>query len=103
MFAFVIALVVAVAGLAVAAVLGRFSGQLAEPTRTSCFESFAPDRPVEPADVDAMAFDQTLRGYRMGQVDLVLDRLREEIEWRDERIAELERRVPAAGAHRARD
>lgn len=43
----------------------------------------------EPADVDKLRFSLGLRGYRMDQVDEVLDRLRDELAARDLRIAEL--------------
>lgn len=54
-----------------------------------------PDAPV-PSDVDRLRFSLGLRGYRMDQVDQVLDRLRDELAARDARIAELE---PAAATH----
>lgn len=58
-----------------------------------------PPVPV-PADVDRVRFSLGLRGYRMDQVDQVLDRLRDEIAAKDLRIAELE---AAAGALDAAD
>ena len=42
------------------------------------------------ADVDGLRFTLALRGYRMDEVDDVLDRLVAEIERRDQRIRELE-------------
>lgn len=45
---------------------------------------------LAPADVDKLRFALGLRGYRMDQVDEVLDRLRDEIALKDARIAELE-------------
>lgn len=42
------------------------------------------------ADVDRLRFSSGFRGYRMDQVDEVLDLLRDEIAARDDRIAELE-------------
>ena len=48
------------------------------------------DRPVVPADIDAVHFGVGFRGYRMDEVDLVLDRLATELRDRDVRIAELE-------------
>lgn len=48
-----------------------------------------PDAPVA-ADVDRLRFSLGLRGYRMDQVDEVLDRLRDEITAKDLRIAVLE-------------
>lgn len=48
-----------------------------------------PDIPA-PADVDRLRFSLGLRGYRMDQVDEVLDRLRDELAAKDLRIAGLE-------------
>ena len=53
-----------------------------------------------------MRFAVGLRGYRMDEVDDVLDRLAVEVAERDARIAELEQRltargVPAPAARRA--
>lgn len=43
-----------------------------------------------PADVDKLRFSLGLRGYRMDQVDEVLDRLRDELAVNEQRIAKLE-------------
>lgn len=51
-----------------------------------------PDEP-DAADVGAIRFAPALRGYRMDQVDEVLDRLAAALEERDATIAEL-RRAP---------
>lgn len=48
-----------------------------------------PDAP-EPEDVDRLRFSLGLRGYRMDQVDEVLDLLRDQLTAKDRRIAELE-------------
>ncbi|MGP9502190.1 DivIVA domain-containing protein [Specibacter sp. AOP5-B1-6] len=48
-----------------------------------------PDTPA-PADVDRLRFSLGLRGYRMDQVDEVLDRLRDELAAKDLHIAGLE-------------
>lgn len=88
MLVFLIALLVVVIGLVVFAMLGHFGTHLEDPTGTSPFESL-PRGIVTPEDIDQVRFDQTLRGYRMGQVDEVLDRLRAELEARDEEIAML--------------
>lgn len=52
-----------------------------------------------PADVDKLRFSLGLRGYRMDQVDEVLDRLRDALAAKDLRIAELESiaGLPAVG------
>jgi DivIVA domain-containing protein len=54
------------------------------------------DRPVTGGDVEAVRFSVELRGYRMQEVDDVLDRVARDLAWRDERIAELESQVRPA-------
>ena len=80
-----IGVIVAVAMLAV----GRL-GQLpdAPPDRAPLD---VPEGPLEPDDIDAVRFAVGLRGYRMDEVDVVLDRLAGDLATRDARIAELER------------
>jgi DivIVA domain-containing protein len=56
------------------------------------------DRPMTPDDVDRVRFSVALRGYRMSDVDEVLDRLRQEIATRDARIRQLEESVPSDAA-----
>jgi DivIVA domain-containing protein len=87
----VVALLIAVGWVAVGG-----GGHLSPPT---------PDRP-DPAvpdtgllargDVDKVRFSVGARGYRMDEVDDVLDRLAYEIEVRERRIAELEGHPDAA-------
>ncbi|HWG23112.1 DivIVA domain-containing protein [Actinospica sp.] len=67
----------------------------------------SPDRP-DPAvpdtgllgrgDVDKVRFSVGARGYRMDEVDDMLDRLAYEIDVREHRIAELEGRAPSQQA-----
>ena len=49
-----------------------------------------PDRPLDRADVEDLRLDTTLRGYRMSQVDLVLERVSEDFDFLYARIADLE-------------
>ncbi|MEE2521294.1 DivIVA domain-containing protein [Pseudarthrobacter sp. J75] len=49
---------------------------------------------VAPADVDKVRFSLGLRGYRMDQVDQVLDRLRDQLAARDAEIARLRQLQP---------
>jgi DivIVA domain-containing protein len=51
-----------------------------------------PEGPIAREDVDRLRFSLGFRGYRMDEVDQVLDRLLTELEARDRRIAELEGR-----------
>ena len=75
-----VALVVAVilVGLTVAALFGRVDGSLADPT-TSLSYSPLPDGPLAPQDVHDLRLATGLRGYRMEQVDEVIDRLTAEL------------------------
>ncbi len=45
---------------------------------------------AEPSDVDRLRFAIGLRGYRMDQVDQVLDELRDQLTAKDRRVSELE-------------
>ncbi|MFF4949396.1 DivIVA domain-containing protein [Streptomyces chattanoogensis] len=69
----------------------------AEPDRLH--DPLPADRPLARADVEAVRFAVTVRGYRMDDVDDALDRLGAELAERDARIAELE--AALAGAHAA--
>ncbi len=82
-------LVLVVAGLVVAVAAGRIPGGLQEETSSVPVWPLPPG-PVEAEDLDDLRFAPALRGYRMDQVDAVLDRVRQELARRDERVAELE-------------
>ncbi|MFG2223713.1 DivIVA domain-containing protein [Streptomyces sp. NPDC048644] len=93
-----IAMVVVVAAVTLVVVGGDRGGlRDAEPDRL--YDPLPPERPVVRADVDAVRLPVTVRGYRMNDVDDVLDRLGAELAERDARIAELE--AALAGAHAA--
>ena len=98
---FVLAAIAVVAVVALLAV-GRL-GELpeAEPDRAPL--ALPPDRPVAREDVDGVRFAVGLRGYRMDEVDDVLDRLAAEVGARDARIDELEARLAARGVPRQPD
>jgi DivIVA domain-containing protein len=104
-----VAMVVVVGGVTLA-VLGSgdgsggpVSGGLpdAEPDRLDDPLPF--DRPVSPADVVAVRLPLGARGYRMAEVDEVLDRLAAELAERDARITELEAALAGAQALAIRD
>lgn len=54
-----------------------------------------PPTEFETADIERLRFSLAFRGYRMDEVDDVLDRLTAELAVRDARIAELGRGEPA--------
>jgi DivIVA domain-containing protein len=86
---FVVVIVVVV--FAVAAVAAGRGDGLDTPERDLA-TPWLPDGPVSPEDIDDVRFAVGFRGYRMDQVDDVLDRLGRELASRDERIEVLERR-----------
>lgn len=88
--------VVLVGGVAAVA-LGAVRGGL-EPPTTSLPAVSLPAGPLRPGDVDDVRFSLGLRGYRMEQVDAVLDRLRAELAARDAELAERERELAALRA-----
>lgn len=79
----------------VALVLGLAGGGLGRPTSSLSHEPL-PDEPIADADFDDLVFDVGARGYRMSQVDGVVDRLRRELRERDEEIAVLRGESPTA-------
>ncbi|MFB0631702.1 DivIVA domain-containing protein [Streptomyces sp. AB3(2024)] len=91
-----IALVVVVAAVTLAVVGGGAEAVLpdAEPDRVA--DALPESRPVVRADIDALRLPVAPRGYRMAEVDDVLDRLGAELAERDARIAEL---TAAAAPH----
>lgn len=76
--------------LFVAAVLATREGGELAPAPPDVADLALPDRPLVPEDVAALRFPMVARGYRMAEVDRVLDRLAEELRDRDRRIALLE-------------
>ena len=78
--------VLVVIGLVVAVASGRIGGGMGPQVSTRPYRGL-PDGPVTAADVDGVRFSLGLRGYRMDEVDAVLDRLREELRDRDEELA----------------
>ncbi|GAA1842586.1 DivIVA domain-containing protein [Pseudonocardia ailaonensis] len=91
----VVAVVAAVVFLLASLVFGR--GEELAPLAPGATPTRLPAGEVAGTDVRALRFQQVVRGYRMGEVDWVLDRLAEELdrvaEERDRlagRVAELE-------------
>lgn len=81
MIVFLIAVLLLVMGAVVAVVLGRtgdLSVEMADPV-SPLAPLQLPDGPLGPADLALVRFDRALRGYRMDQVDELLDRLRRQL------------------------
>jgi len=77
---FFLLIVVLLIGLTGAAVMGRIGGFMAEPTSSQAYLGVSgvlgdPVGSLSAADVGQLRFDQALRGYRMDQVDEVVDAL----------------------------
>ena len=102
-----IALVVVVAAVTLAVIGGGSEAVLpeAEPDRVA--DGLPESRPVVRADIDALRLPVAPRGYRMAEVDDVLDRLAAELAERDAQIAELRAAraadAAAAGPSEVRD
>lgn len=88
-FFLMIALVVVVAAVTLAVIGGGSEAVLpeAEPDRVA--DGLPETRPVVRADIDALRLPVAPRGYRMAEVDDVLERLAAELAERDARIAQL--------------
>lgn len=89
---FLLLVAVALVGVVAAVATGRIRGGLEAPTSTRPYRPL-PEGPLDPADVDAVRFSLGLRGYRMDEVDLVLDRLRDALAERDAELASLRARL----------
>jgi DivIVA domain-containing protein len=71
---FLVLIVILLIGLTTAAVMGKIGGFMADPTSSQSFGG-VPDGPLSADNLAHLHFDQALRGYRMNQVDEVIDAL----------------------------
>jgi len=85
---FLLLAVVLMAGLTTAAVMGKIGGFMADPTSTQAFEGVPAGIPSA-GDLAHLQFDQALRGYRMDQVDEVIDALGSRLRELEAEIASL--------------
>lgn len=74
MIVFLLLIVILLIGLTTAAVLGKIGGFMADPTSSQAFAGLPPGS-LTAQDIERVQFDQALRGYRMEQVDVVIDAL----------------------------
>ncbi|MFC1417420.1 DivIVA domain-containing protein [Streptacidiphilus cavernicola] len=95
MFWLILVVMVLVVGAAALVALGS-GGSLPDAERDRLAARLPLDRPLGRADVDSLRFPMALRGYRMDEVDDVLDRLGAELMHRDVRVSELEAALGAA-------
>jgi len=89
-----------VIGVGVMLAVGRLDGELPETVPDRAPLALPDDRQLGRADVDGVKFAVGMRGYRMDEVDDVLDRLAAEVSQRDARITDLEERLAARGVPR---
>lgn len=78
LYVVIIAIVAALLFLVASVVFGR--GEELEPLPTGTTATVLPAENVTGADVDALKFQQTLRGYKQSEVDWALERLGAEID-----------------------
>jgi DivIVA domain-containing protein len=85
--------------LLAALVFGR--GEELAPIPPGASPTWLPERDVAASDVRAVRFQQAFRGYRMSEVDWVLDRLANELERTGDERDQLRRRVTELESHGA--
>src|ERR671938_532722 len=83
-----------------ALLLGRGGGQPPAEIGRSPVE-LPEDRPVVGDDVRALRISVAVRGYRMSEVDWLLDQFAQTLDERDEEIAALRARLAERGEHPA--
>ena len=103
----VLALLGVAAVLFLAAVLSTREGPVLADAPPDAADVVLPEGPVRAEDIAAVRFSLAPRGYKMAEVDLVLERLAAELADRDRRLAELEGTAgpqsrPGAGGAAAR-
>lgn len=91
----VMLLVAAVVFLLASMVFGR--GEELEPLPPGFSPTRLPASDITSADVERVRFQLVLRGYKMSEVDWVIQRLGAELDSLHERIAELEGQSAEAG------
>ena len=76
--------------LFVAAVVATREGPVMAPAPQDLPDLALPDGPLRATDLERLRFSMAPRGYRMSEVDAVLDRLAVELADRDRRLLALE-------------
>lgn len=89
----IVSVAVVLVVLTTAAVLGRVDGSIGDATTTMSHEPL-PDSALTDDDLDSLRFDTAVRGYRMSEVDGVVDRLSREVRDLREQLSRIQ--LPAA-------
>jgi len=95
-------LTVAVLGVVAAVAAGRITADMDDPV-SSLPARGLPEGGIESAALADVRFSPALRGYRMEEVDEVMDRLRQELERREEELAGLRALLDGSRAPEAAD
>jgi DivIVA domain-containing protein len=90
-------LTVAVLGVVAAVAAGRITVDMDDPV-SSLPARGLPEGEIDATSLDGLRFSPALRGYRMEEVDEVMDRLRDELRRRDEELLLLGRLPDGEGA-----
>lgn len=86
----VLSILAVLAVLFVAAAVATREGPILADAPADIADVELPDGPLQPEDVQAIRFGLAVRGYRMSEVDRVLDRVATELADRDRRLLELQ-------------
>jgi DivIVA domain-containing protein len=93
----IVFVLIAVVVVFVVAALAVGRGGGLEPVTPDLVRPSLPEGPISADDLVAVRFAVVFRGYRMDQVDAVLDRLGHELAERDARVEALELRLSVTG------
>jgi hypothetical protein len=97
---FLLLIMVLLIGLTTAAVMGKIGGFMADPTASRSF-SGVPAGPLSADGIPPLRLDRALRGYRMDEVDEVIDALTARVRELESLVAS--RSVPADPSPQASD
>jgi DivIVA domain-containing protein len=92
----VLAIIAVLAVLFVAGVVATREGPILADARPDVADLDLPADGLQPEDVREVRFGLAVRGYRMSEVDQVLDRLSDALAERDAQIVALQRKQPVA-------
>ena len=102
MIVFLLLIVVLLIGLTAAAVMGRIGGFMADPTSSQSplgqIDACSPSTPLSAEDIARVRFSVALRGYRMDQVDEVIDALSTRLQELETEVGALRTHAPSSGA-----